>query len=109
MPYNETLAARVRNSFPEAVDVREMKMFGGLAFLNRGNMAVGILGDRLMVRVPRDRYEETLKERHVTPMDFTGRPMRGFVCVEGDGIAADEDLRRWVEGGLDYAGSLPAK
>lgn len=109
MPFDEALAARVRACLPTHERLREMKMFGGIAFLSRGNMAVGILGDRLMVRVPRDRHEETLKEPNVRPMDFTGRPMRGFVTVERDGIAGDADLKRWVGRGLECADSLPAK
>jgi hypothetical protein len=109
MAYSEALADRIRGCVPAAARVTEMKMFGGLAFLSGGNMGVGVLDERLMVRVPRDLHDETLAEPHVKPMDFTGRPMRGFVYVEPAGIARDEDLRGWVERGIGYAASLPPK
>lgn len=83
-------------------------MFGGLAFLIGGKVGVGVLDERLMVRVPHDRYEQTLAEEHVQVMDFTGRPMRGFVYVEPAGIRADTDLRTWIERGLAFAASLPS-
>lgn len=84
-------------------------MFGGLAFLVNGNMGCGILDERLMIRVPRDEYDGALREPHVHVMDFTGRPMRGFVFVDGDGIRAEADLGRWVARGMGYAASLPPK
>jgi len=84
-------------------------MFGGLAFLVAGNMAVGILGDTLMVRVGGDAYEQALARHHAREMDFTGRPMRGFVLVDAPGIRTKHTLERWVDRGLDFAESLPAK
>ena len=84
-------------------------MFGGLAFLVNGNMAVGVVGDELMVRVGPDRYEEALRAPHARPMDFTKRPMRGFVFVGPAGFEEDEDLRHWIERGVRFAASLPRK
>lgn len=84
-------------------------MFGGLSFLVNGNVGCGILEERLMIRVPREEYDSVLREPHVRVMDFTGRPMRGFVTVDGDGIREDEDLRRWVARGMGYAASLSPK
>jgi len=84
-------------------------MFGGVAFLVGGHMGCGILGDRLMIRVSRDAYEDALARPHVKPMDFTGRRMRGFIYVDPAGIADEEALAEWVREGLGYAASLPPK
>ena len=84
-------------------------MFGGVAWMVNGNMACGTLGEDLMVRLDREDAEMALTEDHVGPMEFTGRPMRGFVTVEAAGVEDDADLGRWVEAGADFAESLPAK
>ena len=84
-------------------------MFGGIAFLVGGHMGCGVLGDRLMVRVARDEYDDTLAQPHARPMDFGGRPMRGFISVEAAGIADRAALQRWVQQGLSLAASLPPK
>jgi TfoX/Sxy family transcriptional regulator of competence genes len=109
MAFDQTLAERVRNAFPPDVPVEEKRMFGGLALLVRGHMCCGVLDDRLMIRIAPDHYEAALREPHVKVMDFTGRPMRGFVYVAPPGIASDADLRRWVSRGLDYVSMLPPK
>ncbi len=109
MAYDELLADRVREVLAPHDGTSERKMFGGIAFMFHGNMAVGIMGDELMVRVDKDRYADTLTEPHVGVMDFTGRPMRGFVVVAAEGIAEDDDLAAWVDRGMDLAGSLPPK
>ena len=109
MAYDEGLARRVSEALAGLDGVVERKMFGGLAFMLDGNMAAGILGDRLMVRVGADAYEEALSEPHCGPMDFTGRPMRGFVVVEAEGIASENGLRDWVARGVGFASSLPPK
>lgn len=84
-------------------------MFGGFAFLVGGHMGCGILDERLMVRVAREEYERALAEPHVHVMDFTGRPMRGFIYVDAEGIETDIDLSRWVARGMTYAAGLPPK
>lgn len=84
-------------------------MFGGIAFMAGGNMACRIVGDELMVRVGPDGYGDALERPHARPMDFTGRPMKGMVMVGREVIAADDELREWVERGLAFAGSQPAK
>mgnify|MGYP006387743099 FL=1 len=109
MAYDELLADRVREVLALHDGTSERKMFGGIAFMFHGNMAVGIRGDELMVRVDKDHYDATLTEPHVGVMDFTGRPMRGFVVVAAEGIAEDADLAAWVDRGMDLAGSLPPK
>jgi TfoX/Sxy family transcriptional regulator of competence genes len=109
MPYDEELADRIRDVLPARPAVNERKMFGGLAFLVGGHMGCGIVGDRLMVRVPPDSYEVALAQDHVQPMDFTGRPLRGFIYVQPDGLPDRPSLERWVREGVSYASSLPAR
>jgi hypothetical protein len=109
MAYDEGLAQRVREVMPRDLDVKEKKMFGGLTFMVEGHMSCGIVGDRLMVRLPRDAHDAALAQRHVHPMDFTGRPMRGFVYIDAVGVADDAVLAEWVGRGVDYARQLPPK
>ena len=109
MAYDEGLAQRVRELLAEQDGVSEKRMFGGLAFLVRGNMCVGIVKENLMVRVGKDAYPRLLEAPHARRMDFTGRPMKGFVYVDPAGVESDADLRRWVGHGLALAGSLPGK
>jgi len=107
--YDEELAERIRRALAGRQGVSEKKMFGGIAFMLRGNMCCGIVGDELMVRVGPGRFQEALAEPHARPMDFTGRPMRGMVYVTPEGCRTDEALKRWVEQGLNFAATLPAK
>jgi TfoX/Sxy family transcriptional regulator of competence genes len=109
MSFDEGLAERIRDALDERSDVSEKKMFGGLAFLLRGNMCVGVVRGELMVRVGPDAYAEAVREPHARPMDFTGRSMKGFVYVGSEGIESDADLLRWVARGVDFACSLPPK
>ena len=109
MPFDEGLAERIRAIVGDEPGMREQKMFGGIAFMLRGNMAAGIIGSELMVRVGPDAYVDALALPHVRPMDVTGRPMRGFVLVGAEGIATRAALRKWLARGLGFAGTLPAK
>ena len=109
MSFNEELAGRVRHALKNRRKLQEKKMFGGLAFLLRGNMCCGVVGDELMVRVGPEAYEKALAARHVRPMDFTGRPLMGFVYVTPPGTAGDRALKTWVTKGVEFALSLPAK
>ncbi len=109
MAYDEGLAERIRAILEDCGRVSERRMFGGLAFLMRGNMTVGIVKDELMVRVGPETYAQVLREPHARAMDFTGRPMKGFVFVSPEGLESDTDLERWVARGVAYGASLPAK
>ena len=109
MAYDEALAARVRDLLAPRSDLTEREMFGGIAFMLAGNMAVGIIGDDLMVRLGKEDAERALTEPHVRPMDFTGRPMKTAVYVDPEGTADDADLAGWVDAGADFAVSLPPK
>lgn len=84
-------------------------MFGGLAIMVAGNMACGVIGDDLMVRVGRDAWAACLALPHAREMDLTGKTMTGIVLVDAEGIAEDDALVEWLDRGLDYAGSLPPK
>ncbi len=109
MAYDEGLAERIRGILNDRRDVSEKKMFGGIAFMIRGHMSVGIVKNDLMVRVGPETYDDLVRRPHARPMDFTGRPMKGFVYAASAGLDEDEDLERWVGHGLRYAVSLPAK
>ena len=109
MAYDEGLAQRIRELLDERPGLGEKKMFGGVAFLVGGNMAVGIVKDELMVRVGPQAHDAALAEPHVRPMDFTRRPMKGFVFVAPAGFEDDADLSRWVERGARFAASLLRK
>lgn len=84
-------------------------MFGGIAFLHHGNMFVGIVGDDLMVRVGPAQHETALTRPHARPMDFAGRPMKGYVYVAPEGIDADDTLAGWVRLALEFVSTLPPK
>lgn len=109
MAYDEGLAERIRGVLADRADVSERKMFGGIAFMVRGHMSVGIVKDNLMVRVGPEAYEGLVRLPHARPMDFSGRPMKGFVYVASRGLEADVDLEGWVGHGLNHAVSLPSK
>jgi TfoX/Sxy family transcriptional regulator of competence genes len=110
MAYDEALAERIRAVLAGRDNVTEQKMFGGIAFMISDRMAVGVVHDDLMVRVGPDAHDDAVARPHVRPMDFTGRPMRGFVYVAPTGVADDRDLAQWVEAGAGFAASqLPKR
>jgi hypothetical protein len=109
MAYDESLAERVRESLAQVRGLTEIKMFGGLCFTIRGNMAVGVVGNELMVRVPKEDGDTLLARPHTRPMDFTGKPMQGFLFVEPPGVRTKKTLQGWVDRGVAYASSLPPK
>jgi len=109
MAYDEGTAQRLRDLLVDQDDVVEMKMFGGLAFMVRGNMCIGVNKETLMVRVGKENHNEAISQPHARPMDFTGKPMQGFIFVDPEGYDADEDLEGWLNRGLDYVLTLPAK
>jgi TfoX/Sxy family transcriptional regulator of competence genes len=107
--FDEALADRIRDVLASRPELSERKMFGGIAFMLAGNMAVGVIGEDLMVRLDPADAEKALGEPHTRPMDFTGKPAKNMVYVDPEGTASDEDLAAWVEAGADYATSLPPK
>ena len=109
MAYDEGLAERIREQLSDVPAVTEKKMFGGLSFLVQGNMACGVIGTDMVVRVGQEQYTEAMLRPHSREMDFTGRSMKGWVYVAEPGYESEEDLAEWVQMGVDYALSLPAK
>ncbi|PLX85177.1 MAG: RNA methyltransferase [Desulfuromonas sp.] len=109
MAYSEELAGRIRVELIAREGYVEKKMFGGICFMLKGNMACGIVGDFLIARVGPVKYAEALDEPHAALFDFTGRPMTGWVKVAPEGWNAETDLKKWVQMGVDYALSLPPK
>ncbi|MFI8519224.1 TfoX/Sxy family protein [Streptomyces sp. NPDC085481] len=109
MAYDEGLAERIRARLGADPAISEKRMFGGLAFLHEGNMAVGVIGDELMVRVGPDATGAALDRPGARAFDFTGRPMRGWVVVASSALSEDEALDAWIEEGDSFAASLPPK
>ena len=110
MAYDEETAERVRRILSGRRDVVEKRMMGGVCFMVKGAMCCSVSGrGGLMVRVGPDAHEQTLRELHVTPMEMRGRIMTGFVRVAPDGYRTDAALKKWVERGLDYIATRPAK
>lgn len=96
MAFDEQLAARIRELLSARNDVEEKRMFGGLCFMVAGQMAVGVETTKLMVRVGPDAYADALAQPHAEPMDFTGRPLKGFVYVTPAGTKGVA-LKKWID------------
>jgi TfoX/Sxy family transcriptional regulator of competence genes len=108
MAFDEQLAARVRELLSDRSDTAERRMFGGLTFMVSGQMCCGVQGDELILRLGPDGADEALTSPHARPMDFTGRPLAGFVTVSRDGLSGPA-LARWVERAVAWAESPPPK
>ena len=109
MPYDETLADRVRALLKRRRGVSERKMFGGICFLVNGNMACGVAGTDLMLRLGERGGSEALADRQARPKGFTGKPMKTMVFVEAGGLGSEGELRSWVDRSVRFARSLPPK
>jgi TfoX N-terminal domain len=109
MNYDPETAERIRRFLSARPHVTEKKMVGGLSFLISGNMCCGVTGPALMIRVGRDARPQALQQPHVRPMQFAGRNLSAFVCVDPPGFAADETLARWLHQALAFTSTLPPK
>jgi TfoX/Sxy family transcriptional regulator of competence genes len=110
MAYDKTLADRIRKTLRRQSSLTEKEMFGGVGFLIRGNMACGVHQREMIVRVGPAAHEAALREAHVRPFDLSaGRPARGWVLVKPAGVKTPSELKKWVERGVAFARSLPAK
>src|SRR4051794_15807179 len=110
MAYDEDLANRIRELIGADEDLTEKKMFGGLAFLIGGNMAVAASGQGgLMVRVDPDETDALVAKPHARPFEMRGRAMQGWLRVDTEGVRTKRQLEPWVKRGVAYARSLPAK
>jgi hypothetical protein len=108
MAFNEELTERVRKLLINE-SLAEKKMFGGIGFLLNGNTPFGVHGDKLIVRVGKERYHEILAHPSAKPFNLTGTAMTGWVEVVPSGVKEDQDLADWVHLGLTYARTLPTK
>ncbi|MGB5539260.1 MAG: TfoX/Sxy family protein [Gammaproteobacteria bacterium] len=109
MAYDEDVAQRLRDVFKRRTDVVEKKMFGGIAFMVSGHMCCGVLGKELMARVGPAQYEAALKEPYARAMDFTGKPLKGFVYVGTRGFESDDGLESWIGRCEAFLNTLPPK
>jgi TfoX/Sxy family transcriptional regulator of competence genes len=103
MAYDEKLAHRVRELVAEKhQNIEEKKMFGGLCFMVNDKMCVGVEQERLMLRIDPEKYEELLEKEGCRPMDFTGKPMKGYVFVDKDVLTTKKQLQYWINLALEY-------
>ena len=103
MAYDEQLAERIRRGFKKArVRFEEKRMMGGFCFMVDGTMCVGVEKSRLMARIDPAAYESALRKKGCVPMDFTGRPMRGFVFVDPEGLTTNARLEAWLNLALEF-------
>jgi len=103
MAYNEKLADRTRELISKSHQItEEKKMFGGLCFMVKGKMCVGVEQDRMMVRLDPALYDEVMEKEGCHPMDFTGKPMRGFVFVDASALTTQKKLNEWIQMALKY-------
>jgi TfoX/Sxy family transcriptional regulator of competence genes len=109
MAYSKSLADRIRWALRSNHNIEEKKMFGGVGFLLNGNMLVGVWESSLIVRLGPEQAAEALKRSTVKEFDVTGRPMKGWVMVEPDGLDSDTELANWVEQAKQFVEKLPAK
>ncbi len=111
MAYDEGLAQRVRVLLDELESPErvEKKMFGGIAFMLRGNLACGVLKDELIVRVGPAGYKQAIQKPHTKLFDMSGKPMKGWIMVRPGGYASDAALKDWVQQGVTFVLSLPPK
>ncbi len=109
MAYDEGVAQRLREYLADHPEVVERRMFGGIAFMVYGHMACGVVGDSLMLRVGPEQYSAALARPYAREMDFTGKPLSGFVYVSPAGFETDEDLAAWLRSCLDFVTTLPPK
>ena len=109
MAYNEILAQQVRMEIGAQSGLSEKLMFGGISFLVNGNLACGVIGDELILRVNPEETQLVLSQPHTRMFDMTCKPMRGWVVVMPQGLQTAADLNRWVRQGVEYAATLPGK
>ncbi len=109
MAYNHGLADDIRARIGNRNDLTEKEMFGGIAFMVGGHMAVGVSDDDLMVRVGKETYDDALVEPGARELEMSGRPMRGWVLVSASGYSTEPDFGSWIDRGVSYAADLPPK
>jgi TfoX/Sxy family transcriptional regulator of competence genes len=108
MAYNLKLAERIRAQL-EGIPFVEKNMFGGVGFLIGGNLACGVNKDNLIVRIDPEKQVTLLRKPHAKPFDLTGKPMKGWLVVEGACVKTEKQLRAWIKEGVEFASTLPPK
>jgi hypothetical protein len=109
MAYDKALSGRIQGIVGRIPGISSKEMFGGMAFMLNGNVACGVIGEYLMVRVGPAGQADALAQEHTRPFDYSGKPMNGWIYVMPGAIRAEAELEKWVQRGLDFAGSLPPK
>lgn len=109
MAYDQILAQRIRTALQDIPALQEKKMFGGVGFILRGNMACGVNGNDLIVRVGPERYQAALAQPFTRVFDLTGKPMSGWIVVDSEGVSDESALRQWVLQGVQFVETMPAK
>jgi len=102
MPYNETLANRIREQLVDLPNMEEKEMMGGLAFMFNEKMCVGVIKDEMMCRIDPEKYEMAVEKHGCRPMDFTGKPMKGWIMIEEAGMANQQDFEYWIGLALEF-------
>jgi len=109
MTFNERIADQIRTAMRGTPGLTERHMFGGISFMLHGHMCCGVIEDNLVVRVGPTGYDAALNEPHARPMDFTGRPLTGFVYVDRPGFETRETLLEWIDRGVEFVKTLPPR
>jgi TfoX/Sxy family transcriptional regulator of competence genes len=109
MAYNQEFAQRIRDVLGPLPGLEAKKMFGGMCYLLNGNMLCGVVDQRMIVRLGKERQAEAMTRPHTRPFDYTGKAMSGWLMVDAQGCATEEDLADWVQVCLDYVRGLPPK
>jgi TfoX/Sxy family transcriptional regulator of competence genes len=109
MPMDESIADKIRAEVNNYPDVVEKRMFGGIGFIVNGNMACGVNGSDLIVRVGPEQSKPALDRPYTKVFDMTGRPMLGWIKIAPDGFASEQDLKNWIKQGMEFALTLPPK
>lgn len=107
MPFDNSLADRIRSVLRRRRNIVERNMFGGLAFLSRGHMLVGVWKETMIVRVGPKTYDEALSQPHARVCKITGRPMKGLVQIDAIGVQDENQVREWVAFAMRFVGKLP--
>jgi hypothetical protein len=109
MPYDESLAQRIRDALAQTKNVEEKKMFGCLCFFLNGNALAGVWKDGMIARLGREEAVAALREPHVRAFDITGKPINKWVMVEPEGVEDDDQLKAWIERAMSFVDGLPSK
>ena len=107
MAYSEILAERIHKLLKSQKGIVVKKMFGGIAFIMKNKMTAGVVKDNLMIRCLLEDYDKLLKKPHARKMDFTGKPMKGFLFIDAAGIKTDRQLQKWLDVGIRFAVNTP--